>query len=71
MAWWLGCLIPNPGVLCSKPLGDSKVNSAFHHSKVGKMSARNFWELKCYEVNCLLKVDLALKQLSSIHKTRP
>ena len=37
--------IPNPGVLCSKPLGGSKVDSAFHASKVDKMSTRNFWEL--------------------------
>ena len=37
--------IPNPGVLCSKPLGGSKVDSAFHHSEVGKMSTRNIWEL--------------------------
>ena len=33
------------GVPCSKPLGGSKVDSAFHPSKVGKMSTRNFWEL--------------------------
>ena len=39
------CWIPNPGVPRSKPLGGSKVNSAFHPSKVGKMSTRNFWEL--------------------------
>ena len=37
--------IPNPGVLCSKPLGGSKVDSAFHPSEVDKMSTRNFWEL--------------------------
>ena len=30
---------------CLKPLGGSKVNSAFHPSEVGKMSTRNFWEL--------------------------
>ena len=30
---------------CSKPLGGSKVDSAFHPSKVHKMSTRNFWEL--------------------------
>ena len=41
----LGRWIPNPGVLCSKPLGGSKVDSAFHPSKVDKMSTRNFWEL--------------------------
>ena len=37
--------IPNPGVPCLKPLGGSKVDSAFHPSKVDKMSTRNFWEL--------------------------
>ena len=41
----LRCWIPNPWVLCSKPLGGSKVDSAFHPSEVGKMSTRNFWEL--------------------------
>ena len=42
---WLGCWIPNPGVLCLKPLGGSKVDSAFHPSKVDQMRTRNFWEL--------------------------
>ena len=37
--------IPNPGVPCSKPLGGSKVDSAFHPPEVDKMSTRNFWEL--------------------------
>ena len=37
--------IPNPGVLCSKPLGGSKVDPAFHPSEVDKMSTKNFWEL--------------------------
>ena len=37
--------IPNPVVPCSKPLGGSKVDSAFHPSEIGKMSTRNFWEL--------------------------
>ena len=32
-------------VPCSKPLGGSKVNSAFHPLDVDKMSTRNFWEL--------------------------
>ena len=36
--------IPNPGVPCSKPLAGSKVDSAFHPSKVDKVSTRNFWE---------------------------
>ena len=30
---WLRRWIPNPGVPCSKPLGGSKVDSAFHPSK--------------------------------------
>ena len=29
----------------SKPLGGSKVDSAFHPSEVDKMSTRNIWEL--------------------------
>ena len=41
----LTCMVPNPRVACSKPLGGSKVHSAFHPSKVDKMSTRNFWEL--------------------------
>ena len=32
-------------VRCSKPLGGSKVDSAFHPSKFNTMSTRNFWEL--------------------------
>ena len=45
MAKWLRCWIPNPGVPCSKPLGGSKVDSAFHPSEVDKTSTRNFLEL--------------------------
>ena len=35
----------HPGVSCSKPLGDSKVDSVFHPSKVYKMGTRKFREL--------------------------
>ena len=28
-----------------KPLGGSKIDSAFHRSEVDKISTRNFWEL--------------------------
>ena len=45
MAWWLRCWFPNPGVPHSKPLGDSKVHSAFHSSEVDKMTTRNLCEL--------------------------
>ena len=48
MEQWLsgqGAGFPNPGVPCSKPLGGSKVDSAFHPTEVGKMNTRNFWEL--------------------------
>ena len=45
MAYWLRRWIPDAGVLCSKPLGGSKVDSGFHPSEVDKMSTRNFWEL--------------------------
>ena len=34
-----------PGILCSKPLNGSKVDSAFYPSKIDQMSTRNFWEL--------------------------
>ena len=37
--------IPNLEVLDSKPLGGSKVDSAFHPSKVDEMSTRNSWRL--------------------------
>ena len=40
-----GTGFPIQGVPCPKPLGGSKVDSAFHPSEVGKMSTRNFWEL--------------------------
>ena len=33
------------GVPCSKPLGGSKVDSAFHPYEVDKMSTRNLWGL--------------------------
>ena len=45
MAQWLRCQILNPGVSYSKPLGGSKVDSAFPPSEIDKMSTRNFWEL--------------------------
>ena len=32
-------------VLCSKPLGGFKVDSAFHSFEIDKMSTKNFWEL--------------------------
>ena len=44
-AKWLSRWIPNPGVPSSKPLGGSKVDSAFHPAEVDKMSTRSFWEL--------------------------
>ena len=34
----------NPGVLCLKPLSDSKVDSAFHQ-EIHQMSTRHFWVL--------------------------
>ena len=36
IAEWLRRCIPNPGVPCSKQLGGSKVDSAFHPSEVEK-----------------------------------
>ena len=51
MAKWIRHWIPNPGVPCSKPLDGSKVESAFHPSKVNKMSTRNLKE-KSYWKEC-------------------
>ena len=45
MAQWLRHWIPNPWVPCSKALGSSKFDSAFHPSEVNQMNTRNFWEL--------------------------
>ena len=45
MAQWLKHRTINPWVPCSKPLGGSKVITAFHPSEVDKISTRNFWEL--------------------------
>ena len=45
LAKWLRHWIPNPGVPCSKPLGGSKVDLAFHPSEFDKVSTRNFWGL--------------------------
>ena len=46
MTLWLERSILNPRVMGSKPLGDSKVESAFHSSEVGQMSNKNSWGLK-------------------------
>ena len=45
MAQWLRRWISNPGFSCLKPLGGSKVDSAFHPSEVDKMSTKNIWNL--------------------------
>ena len=45
MAYWLRCWTANAGVPYSKPMGGSKVDSAFHPSEVNKMSTKNFWDL--------------------------
>ena len=41
--------------LCSKPLGGSKIDSAFHPSEVGKMNTRNTWELSGKKQTASLK----------------
>ena len=41
VAYCLMRWIPNPEVLGSKPLGGSKVNSAFHPFKGNQLSTRN------------------------------
>ena len=56
--------IPNPGVLFSRPLGCSKVDSAFHLSEIDKMSTRNFLELN--GKTSLFDKDKAIK-LASEH----
>ena len=38
MAYWFRHWVHNPEVPCSKPLGGSKVDSAFHPFEVDKMS---------------------------------
>ena len=45
----------NPGVPFSKPLGGSKVDSAFHPSAVNKVSTRNFWGLSGKKETASLK----------------
>ena len=40
-----GTIFLTQGSPCSKPLGGSMVDSAFHPSEVGQMSTRNFWGL--------------------------
>ena len=45
MALCLRYLILSPGVLSSKPLGGSKIDSTFHPSEVNKMSTSNFSEV--------------------------
>ena len=71
MAKWLRRWIPNPGVPCSKPLGGSKVDSAFHPSEVDKMSTRNFWELNGKKETVSNEVAVALRQLNPIRKKGP
>ena len=44
LAMGLRCWIPIPSVPCSKSLGGSKLETAFHPSEDDKMSTRNFWE---------------------------
>ena len=39
------CWVPNPRIPFSKPLGGSKVDSAFHLSEVDRTSNKNFWKL--------------------------
>ena len=53
-----------PGVPCSKPLGCSKVDSAFHLSEVDKMSTTNFW-------NLVVKSNLPPRSGSSLEAVEP
>ena len=45
MTKWLGPRISIPGVLCSKELGGSMVDSIFHLSEVDQMNTRDTWRL--------------------------
>ena len=51
------------------PLGDSKVDRAFHPFEIDKISASSFWEFS--GKNCFLKMALALRQLNPTHKKGP
>ena len=73
MAWWLRCWIPNPGILCSKKLGGSKVESACHPSEVDQMSSAREGNSGNLVVKSKLPPrsgSVALRQLSPIHKKR-
>ena len=60
---WLAYLII-PVVPCSRPLGGSKVESAFHPSEVDKVSTRIFWGLS-------VKSKLAPRNGSSFEAVEP
>ena len=53
-----------PVVPCSRPLGGSKVESAFHPSEVDKVSTRIFWGLS-------VKSKLAPRNGSSFEAVEP
>ena len=42
---WLGCWIPNPGLVGSKPLGFFKADWGFCPSECGQVSTMNSWVL--------------------------
>ena len=46
MVHLLGCWIPNPGIISSKPLGGSKINPALHPSEVNQMRTSTSWQLR-------------------------
>ena len=51
------------------PLGDSKVDRAFHAFEIYKISTSSFWEFR--GTNSFLKMALALRQLNPTHKKGP
>ena len=47
LVYWLRRWTPNPRVLCSKALGGSEAEPAFHSTEVDQMGTRNLSELSC------------------------
>ena len=63
--------IPNPGVLSSKSLVDSKADSAFNPPEVDQMSTMNIWNLLVKSKLPPPSGSVALRRLNLIHKKGP
>ena len=65
------CWITNPRVPCSKALGASKFESAYHPSVVDQISTKNFWELSGKKQTAFSKrVSSTLEVVEWINKKR-